>query len=472
MNRVLIVEDQPAVATALQVLFEVHEIACTVVHGPEEALRAIRSESVGVVVQDMNFQRNATSGEEGIALFRSIKEADPNLPVLLMTAWTSLETAVQLIKEGANDYVAKPWDDEKLLTTVRNLLRMRELQVENERLHEGRRRARAELAERFDLCGVIYESDRMHEVLSLAVRVAKADVPVLITGANGTGKEKIAEILQANSSRAGKPFVRVNVGALPEDLLESELFGAEPGAYTGSTKRRIGRFEAADGGTLFLDEIGNMTAAGQVKLLRVLQNGEFERLGSSQTRTADVRVLCATNVDLRAAIRARRFREDLLFRLNVIELELSDLARRPDDILPLAASFLHEAAAQQGGEAPVLGPEAHAAMLQYAWPGNVRELKNRVTRAVLIRSGDALTAVDLGLDPAFLQQAPSTSEAVPPARSRSRGSDPERSAIEEALLRCHGTVSKAARELGISRQALYRKMDRLGIVLERRPTLE
>jgi DNA-binding NtrC family response regulator len=328
MSRVLIVEDQPAVAHALEVLFGLHGIPCEVASGPGEALERVATGDVGVVLQDMNFSRSATSGAEGAALFRDVRRVDPEMPVLLMTAWTSLETAVELVREGATDYLAKPWDDEKLVASVRNLLRLRALQAENLHLKRERSAAREDLARQHDLVGVVYESDIMHRVVSLAVQVAPSDVPILICGPNGAGKEKIAEIVQANSRRRDKPFVRVNVGALPDELLESELFGAEAGAYTGSRRLRIGRFEAADGGTIFLDEIGNLSPAGQVKLLRVLQNKEFERLGSNVPRRVDVRVLCATNADLREAIAAGRFREDLYFRLNVIELAVPPLSER------------------------------------------------------------------------------------------------------------------------------------------------
>ncbi|HSP93854.1 MAG TPA: sigma 54-interacting transcriptional regulator, partial [Thermoanaerobaculia bacterium] len=240
MSRLLIVEDQPAIAEALTVLFEIHDIPCEVAASPGEALARIGEGAIGVVLQDMNFAPAVTSGQEGIDFFHAIRRADPAMPVLLMTAWTSLETAVALVREGANDYLAKPWDDAKLLSSVRNLLQMRALQRENERLKETRSRSRRELASRYDLAGIVYESDAMHRVVALAVQVAASDVPVLITGESGAGKEKIAEIVQANSRRRGKPFVRVNAGALPDELLESELFGAEPGAFTGSLRLRIG----------------------------------------------------------------------------------------------------------------------------------------------------------------------------------------------------------------------------------------
>jgi DNA-binding NtrC family response regulator len=463
MAKILIAEDQPAVATALQVLFEIRGLDCVVARNPAEALRLLEADTeaqtIGVVIQDMNFSPETTSGDEGVALFREIKKLDPGLPVLLITAWTSLETAVQLVKEGASDYLAKPWDDEKLVISVRNLLRMRELQLENARLRGRARRTWEELAERHDLCGAVWASERMHAVVTLALQVARADVPVLITGPSGAGKEKLAEIVQANSRRKERPFVRVNAGALPDELLESELFGAEAGAFTGATRRRVGRFEAADGGTLFLDEIGNLSPAGQMKVLRVLQSGEFERLGSSETRRVEVRVLAATNADLRQAIRAGRFREDLFFRLNVIELAVPPLRERTEDILPLADTFLRSFSAGSGGGPRTLSQEARAALVEYAWPGNVRELMNRIQRATLIASGSILGAEDL-------QLAPGT-EAAPVTGSDEGGA--ERHEIEGLLLESGGSVSRAAARLGVSRQALYRRMERLGIVLERRP---
>ena len=431
MSKVLIVEDQPAVANALRLLFDLNDIETSTAPGPDAALRLIERGGVDLVLQDMNFTPGATSGEEGIALFRRVRQLDPALPVLVLTAWTSLETAVQLVKEGASDYLQKPWDDTRLLATVRSLL-------------DARGSAPAEKRGRSSTEGLIYASEAMHRVVSLATQIASSDVPVLITGPNGAGKEKIAEIIHANSKRSRGPLVKVNAGALPEGLLESELFGAEAGAYTGSTKRRIGRFESAHGGTLFLDEIGNLSMTGQTKLLRVLQSGEFERLGSSETRRVDVRVLAATNADLRDAIARGRFRQDLYFRLNVIEIQVPALAARRDDILPLAESFL--------GGRKALGENAREALLAYSWPGNVRELQNRITRATLIARAETIEASDLG----FEDDAPGE---VPV----------EKREIEIALLNADGSVSRAAEALGISRQALYRRMEKLGVVLERRP---
>jgi len=441
---VLIVEDQPAVARALLLLFDIHGIDAFAASNADEALRAVGRGEADVVLQDMNFTPGATSGDEGMALFRRLRQIAPGIPVVLLTAWTSLESAVQLVKEGATDYLAKPWNDEKLLTIVTQLL-------ETRRGERERRGSRAALAQTFDLCGIVYESAAMHRVVTLALQVAGADVPVLITGPNGAGKEKVAEIIQANSRRRKAPFVKVNAGALPDQLLESELFGAEAGAFTGANRLRVGRFESANGGTLFLDEIGNLSSAGQMKLLRVLQNGEFERLGSSETRRADVRLLCATNADLRDG----SFRQDLLFRLNVIDIHVPALSARREDIIPLARAFLANALRNSRSRAERLTEEACSALVAYDWPGNVRELQNRVQRGVVTASGDVITPTDLGFS-LVERQAP------PPV-------DSEKPELERLLLESGGSVSTVAKSLGISRQALYRKMERLGIILERRP---
>jgi DNA-binding NtrC family response regulator len=468
MLKVLIVDDQEAVRTALRMMLEIHGIDVIETDSPDDALHLIATEDVGAVLQDMNFGQEHTSGEQGIELFQRIHALDPDLPVLLMTAWASLETAVQLVKEGAADYIAKPWDDAKLLRTVQSLLRMRELHQENIRMRAQQARARDALKCSYDLRGIVYASPQMQQVVSLAVHVAPSDAPVLVTGPAGSGKEKLAEIVQANSRRKDRPFVKVNAGGLPDELLEAELFGAEPGAFTGAHKLRIGRFEAAHGGTLFLDEIGNLSLSGQARLLRVLQTGEFERLGSSSTRKVDVRIISATNIDLQKAIAQGRFREDLYFRLNVIELQLPPLAERSEDILPLAEHFLSSFA--QGGAPFRLADDARAALLQHEWSGNVRELHNRVQRATLICSERTVRAQDFGFSAAAAEEA----RAEGAGAKREEGSaaaliDPERGTVEQALVAAGGVVSKAAAELGMSRQALYRRMERLGIVLERRP---
>ncbi|MFO0724455.1 MAG: sigma-54 dependent transcriptional regulator [Myxococcota bacterium] len=463
MLKVLIADDQDAVRTALRVLFELAGLETLLATSPSEVLHLIATEDVGVVVQDMNFSRDQTTGQEGIALFREIRRLDPDVPVVLLTAFTSLETAVELVKEGAADYAAKPWNDEKLLHTVQNLLRMRRLELENSSLRMAGARAKKALEARYDLLGLVYESPEMQSVVSLAAHVAPSEAPVLILGPNGSGKEKLAEIVHANSRRRAQPFIKVNAGGLPDELLEAELFGAEPGAFTGATKLRIGRFEAAHGGTIFLDEIGNLSLAGQAKILRVLQTGDFERLGSSQARRVDVRVISATNVDLRRAIAEGRFREDLYFRLNVIELELKPLVERPADILPLAAHFLERFSV---GRSLSLSADARRALLSHEWHGNVRELQNRIQRAALVSTSEQVRPGDLGLQEE--QRAPQAEEPGPAADALSDAQLAERRSIEQALANAGGVVAKAAIALGLSRQALYRRMERLGLVMERK----
>jgi DNA-binding NtrC family response regulator len=440
-SSILVIDDNDGVRTALDVLMSLHGARVMGAASPAEGLQILDKEPVDLVIQDMNFRREATSGEEGVQLFRQIRERHEDVPLILLTAWTHLETAVELVKAGAADYLSKPWDDARLLTTVRNLLDLRKARAESVRMQAQRRQARQALAQRFDLRGAVYESDAMHTLIAMATQVAHADVPVLITGPNGAGKEVLADIIHANSSVRSGAYLKVNLGALPQELIEAELFGTEAGAFTGA-RARVGRFEAANSGTLFLDELGNLAPAGQAKLLRVLQTGELERLGSNVTRRTHVRMIAATNTDLRAAIREGRFREDLYYRLNVIELELPPLSRRREDILPLARHFL--AAGRD------LSAEAERALVRHSWPGNVRELQNVIRRACLLASTPLIGAEALGLP------APEHADlAAEPAV--------DRAAVEQALERAGGVVAHAARDLGLSRQALYRRMEKLGI---------
>ncbi|ODV14608.1 MAG: sigma-54-dependent Fis family transcriptional regulator [Rhodanobacter sp. SCN 68-63] len=444
MRTVLIIDDNPSVGEALSLALSLHEIRPLVALTPDEGLAMLAREQVDVVIQDMNFTADTTSGEEGVALFRAIREQHPDLPVILLTAWTHLETAVELVKAGAADYLAKPWDDAKLLATVENLLELSESTREVARSRNERRRRRENLRSRYELDGLVFASDAMAQTLELACQIARSEVPVLITGPNGAGKERIAAIIHANSAVKRGPFVAVNCGALPGELIEAELFGAEAGAYTGANKAREGRFELADGGTLFLDEIGNLPLPGQMKLLRVLETGQFERLGSGRTRHAKVRVLSATNADLKAMIKAGTFREDLYYRLNVIDVNLPPLAERADDILPLAEHFLD-------GRAE-LGDAAREALQSYPWPGNVRELKNAIERAALLSGGRPITPELLNLP------------AVAPSAVRNLD-EPSRESVEAALARADGVVSRAAQALGLSRQALYRRIERYGLAV-------
>lgn len=448
MDKVLIIDDNSSIVSALEILLSLHDLQPLCAITPLAGLQLLReNKDISLVIQDMNFTADTTSGEEGRELFFAIREINPDLPIILLTAWTQLEMAVELVRAGAADYLGKPWDDNKLISTINNLLELGELQKRQRASQQQAMSARSKLRESFDLQDIIYRSDNMQKLLEMATQVAKSDVPVLITGPNGAGKEKIADIVQANSQFRDGPFIKINVGALPEDLMEAELFGAEPGAYTGAgNKAREGRFEAADGGTLFLDEIGELSASGQVKLLRVLQTGEFQRLGSSQTRKVKVRVISATNSDLPKAIAEGSFRQDLFYRLNVIELRLPALCERPEDIAPLAMGFLGE-----NSNPKKLSPQALTAMTRYQWPGNVRELQNVMQRASVLCQEETIDEALLALP------------EQPVAEKIDMSFEPSRELLQQTLTSCNGIIAQAARELGMSRQALYRRLEKHGI---------
>ena len=442
MPTVLIIDDNESVSMALDVLLSLHDIESISATTPAAGLQALQDHSIDLIIQDMNFSADTTSGDEGRELFRSIRAAFPDMPIILLTAWTHLETAVELIKAGAADYLAKPWDDHRLLATVENLLELSQSTRELTERNRADRKRQQELRARFDLRGFVFADPTTERVLTLATQIAKADVPVLITGPNGAGKERIAEVIQANSSVKSGPFISVNCGALPNELIEAELFGTEAGAYTGANKAREGKFAAADGGTLFLDEIGNLPLSGQIKLLRVLETGRFARLGSNREQQVKVRIISATNADLPQMIQAGQFREDLYYRLNAIEVYLPALAERPGDILPLAENFLPSGRR--------FDDSARKALLKHTWPGNVRELKNSIQRACLLNPDRPISAADLGLSSLN-------------ASARSSDNEPDKAAIEQALAQANGVVSRAASSLGLSRQALYRRMERFDI---------
>ncbi len=442
MPLVLIIDDNPAVVMALEVLLSLHDMQTIHAASPQEGMAQLQTHAVDLVIQDMNFSADTTSGDEGVALFHQIRDAFPDMPVILLTAWTHLDVAVRLIKAGAADYLGKPWDDERLMTTVRNLIELGQAgRSLRQRLARDVQEKQA-LEQRYDLCDLIWQDAAMARLLQMACQVAVSDVPVLITGPNGAGKEKIAQIVQRNSSVKDGPFVVLNCGAIPAELIEAELFGAEAGSYTGAAKAREGKFEAADGGTLFLDEIGNLPLSGQMKLLRVLETGSFQRLGSNRERRVKVRILSATNADLPAMIRAGQFREDLYYRLNVIPLTVPSLNERPDDILPLAQAFL--------GAHKQLSQDAVQALQQYPWPGNVRELKNLMQRVQLLCPHAMISRDDLQLP-------------VSGPRSKETEAGPDKASIEAALAQAGGVVAQAAATLGLSRQSLYRRMERFGI---------
>ena len=479
MPQVLIIDDHPAVGEALSLLLSLHDIEASVAASPAEGLALLETRPFGLVIQDMNFTADTTSGEEGRRLFLDIRQRWPQVPIILLTAWTELASAVELVKGGAADYLAKPWDDRKLLTTVSNLLA---LGASQRALHEQQQARQLEvqaLHQRWRLGYLVLASGAMVRTVDLACRVAASEVPVLITGPNGCGKERIAELIHANSRVAAGPMVAVNCGALPADLIEAELFGAEAGAYTGAHKARAGRFEAADGGTLFLDEIGNLPLSGQVKLLRVLETGRFERLGSPLTRQAKVRVVSATNADLASMVRQGLFREDLLYRLQGIELKVPPLSERLDDLRPLAQQVL----AQHGRAWDDLSASARQALMAHAWPGNVRELRHTMARACVLAGDAPIDVTHLALPPATatgtppsaLAQASSSPPSRWPAFDTAQGmsprdpenhrnlDEPPRERIIQAMTAAQGVVSRAASALGLSRQALYRRLEHFGL---------
>ncbi len=452
--KLLLIDDNAAVLSALELLFMLDGYQTISASSPAAALKHFAQTPFDLVVQDMNFSNDAkladsTSGADGMVLFADLRAINPDVPIVLLTAWTHLEQAVELVKAGAADYLAKPWNDDKLRVSVRNLLEL----GEQRRLAQHAALAaheRAQVLAKIDLRGGLFVSSAMQTLVSLAARVAVSDLPVLITGANGAGKERIAEIVHYNSNVKTGPLIVLNCGALPSELIEAELFGADAGAYTGAVKAREGRFDAANGGTLFLDEIGNLSLSGQMKLLRVLESGEFERLGSSKTRRVKVRVISATNSDLPAMIRAGQFREDLYYRLNVVPLVVPPLAMRVSDILPLARLYLGTARLSQSAE---------IALKVHSWPGNVRELRNAITRAQLMCDAGIIQAHDLGLKQFEPAEKPAVAEILAPTLN----SEPNQTDIEAALLSAGQNISEAAANLGLSRQSLYRRMQRFGI---------
>lgn len=444
MDKILIVDDTTAVLQALSLLLEIHDYDVVTTTSPEQAVHLVNQLRVSLVIQDMNFTNDTTSGEEGKSLFHELRALNPNLPIILITAWTDLEQAIELVKAGAADYIAKPWDDQKLLTSIGNLIELGKAREKTQELakHEA---AQAPTKSAASDVGLVYASSAMQRVVDMAIQVAQADVSVLITGVNGAGKEKIAELVHSQSVLSNKPFIKVNCAALPADLIEAELFGAQAGAYTGATKARVGRFEAADGGTLFLDEIGTLSYSGQTKLLRVLQTGEFERLGSVETQKVKVRVISATNANLPQEIANGTFREDLYYRLNVIELALPALADRIDDIKPLVKHFLPQRE---------LSLAAENSLLQHNWPGNVRELENACKRVAVLKPTGMIEAEDFAFAASASQANTNTPAPI---------TEPDKAELEAAMRKHQGVIARVARQFGISRQALYRRLNKYGI---------
>jgi DNA-binding NtrC family response regulator len=443
----LLADDQPDVLEALRLLLKAEGYATRAARSPEEVLQSLGQQEPDLLLMDLNYARDTTSGQEGLDLLERVREKAPELPVVVMTAWGSIELAVEAIRRGARDFVEKPWDNDRLLSIVGNQLQLAAALRKSRGLEAENRLLRGEGATDF-----VAQSRAMQPVLEMIERVGPSDANVLITGENGTGKGLVARLLHAASPRAHKPLVTVNVGGLAATVFESELFGHVRGAFTDAKTDRVGRFELADGGTLFLDEIANVPLPQQSKLLRVLESGEFEPVGSSRTRSADVRLLTATNADLAAEVAEGRFRRDLYFRVRTVEIQLPPLRDRREDLLPLAERFRAAHARRYRKEITGFDGGAVRAIERHSWPGNVRELDHAVERAVLLARGPRVSGTDLGL------------EGTPAARGLEEMTleEVEDHLIRKALDRYGGNVSQAASALGLSRSALYRRLEKHG----------
>jgi DNA-binding NtrC family response regulator len=447
--RVLIADDQPDVLEALRLLLKREGFKIESAESPQQALQCIENRDYDAAIIDLNYTRDTTSGQEGLELLAKIQAVDPMLPVIVMTAWGSVDLAVEAMRRGARDFIQKPWENERLASIVRTQLELSEAIRRGQRLEAENQLLRGD-----NLPLMIAQSANMQPVLELISRVGPSDANVLITGEPGAGKEVVARMLHAISGRANKPMVTVNAGGLAEGVFESELFGHVKGAFTDAKMDRVGRFELADTGTLFLDEIANVPLNLQAKLLRVLEVGEMERVGSSKTKRVDARVISATNANLADEVQNMRFRQDLLFRLNTIEIHLPPLRERREDIGPLAMHFLGQHARRYRKNISGFDPNAMQAMHTHAWQGNVRELNHVVERAVLMAQGSCIKAGDLAL------RAGVTGS---PRLEDMSLEDVEGFLIKKALARYEGNVSHAAHALGLSRSALYRRLQRFGM---------
>jgi len=447
--RILAADDQQHVLEAIEMLLRPQGYEVETAKSPALVREALATGSYDSVLIDLNYTRDTTSGREGLDLLSEIVTLDSTTPVIVMTAWANIDLAVEAMRRGARDFIQKPWENERLLAILRTQVELHRALREAERLAAQNRLLQIENRPQF-----IATAPVMQSLLGAITRVGPSDANVLITGEHGTGKEVVAQTLHALSGRAARSMIAVNTGAIPEGLFESELFGHVKGAFTDARSDRIGRFELADAGTIFLDEIGNVPLHQQAKLLRVLESGEIERVGSSRSRRIDVRVISATNADLRAACASGQFREDLLFRLNTVEIHVPALRERREDIPVLAVHFLSRYAARY--RRPVQGFEASALQLlmQYSWPGNVRELEHTLERAVLMCRGTEIQRADLGLD-SMRQQSPNLEELSLESV--------EAILIRKALQRSQGNISQAAEVLGLSRGALYRRMEKYGL---------
>ncbi len=456
-DHILIADDDPDVLAALRLLLENSDFRVTAATSPRAVLNAVETHDLDLLIMDLNYSLDTTSGVEGMELIPKLRQLDETLPLVVMTGWGSIDVAVRTMQLGAADFVQKPWDNERLLATVASLIRLRHSERMSRKLSAENDLLRSEL-EASD-GGLIAESAQMQRVLELIDRVADSGVSMLLTGENGTGKSLLARHIHRRSKRHDQSFISINMGSISEGLFESEMFGHIRGAFTDAKENRIGRFELADGGTLFLDEIANTLLAQQAKLLRVLEEKQFEKVGSSRTQSVDVRLICASNMDLNQAVATGRLRTDLLYRINTLEIELPALRDRSEDIIPLAELFFGQMRARYQSDSPGLSTAAKKLLTTYRWPGNVRELQHVIERAMLLCGDQAADIPHLVL-PAGIEEV---------SRSGTGGSglcslqDIENETIRQRLAYFEGNALEAAKSLGLSRSAFYRRLEKYGI---------
>ena len=459
IKKILVADDDQGILTSLRFLFKSQPYHVTFAYTPQEALFFIKKERFDLILMDLNYEQDTTSGDEGLALIKQIKELDEELPIVVMTGWASIELAVAAMQQGASDFVQKPWDNERLVTMLNQQLLLAAKSRQSNKLNAENKLLKSELGRGESITPVAL-SDSMKQLMMQLEQFSGTDINILLTGENGTGKSMLVNYIHQHSLRASQPLVSVNMGGITETLFESEMFGHVKGAFTDAKESRIGRFELADQGSLFLDEIANVPLTQQAKLLRVLEEKQFERVGSSQTQKTNFRLISATNGDLQARVQSGEFRQDLLFRLNTLVLHVPALRDRQDDVGPLTLGFIKQTANRYNKKVPSLSDEALLRLQQYAWPGNVRELTHTIERAVLV-AGEQIEVHHLMLN-ANVQAAGSATDATTDFEQKTL-SEIERVVISKRLSAFSGCASSAAKSLDLSRSAFYRRLEKLDL---------
>ena len=457
-EKILLVDDDTDVLSALKMLLVSEGYSVILTQSPDAALAAIGRENVDLALMDLNYSQDTTSGEEGLALIASIRKLDEDLPIVVMTGWATIEVAVSTMQNGANDFIQKPWDIDRLIAIIKNQIKLSQSEKKSQKLVQQNKLLQQQVDNEF-AGEIIAWSPAMQQTLSILNQVAKSNASVLLTGENGTGKSMFARYIHEHSSRKNANQISVNMGAVTETLFESEMFGHIKGAFTDAKSTRIGRFELADNGTLFLDEIANTPYSQQGKLLRVLEDSEFEKVGSNKTLAVNIRLISATNANLTDAVNSNEFRKDLLYRINTIAIEIPALRDRKEDIIPLAESFLAKKATNQHLHNNLtISVSAKKALSSYDWPGNIRELSHVIERAQILCQNDEISVEDLGLP----NQREKIASAEIDTKIHATLADIELDVIDQRLNHFNGNALKAAKSLGLSRSAFYRRLDKIG----------